>query len=381
MSDEIVIESIKKMLQLQMPEEEIIASLVDAGVDYDYALKMVDSVKNKREIPKDKPVKKQEGVESSDQKESSLKDVDKTSLGVWQEGIITIINQKLDQIDSKQRALDEEIRTRVNSITSQELAKMKAVIDSQRALLASKLDLTVSQKLTEIKKQVDANLSLLQEINTNTQKKLAQMEELTKTLNDMKSVLSQQIDNVQNMRESLNSVIEDVKNSARRELQTLFDQYKSQIEEITARTNSALNLSSKILESLVNASERKIDDYLNTKIETFMKDLQTKINAEDIKQAIDKLSTIKDLDLRISNIVDNKLAIALSSQDTKKYDESITDLNRRIMELERLSRSGTSVNLEDIVSRLEELEIYKEQNSNLIAKLLKEKAKSKDKSK
>ena len=175
MSDEIVVDSIKKMLQLQMPEDEIIASLVDAGVDYDYSQKMVESIKYNKAIPDEKkPTKKQEDQlfdeqisNSKNSEDPSLKEVDKTSLGVWQEGIITIVTQKLETIEEKEREIDETIKTKVNEITSQELLKMKTIIDSQRTLLSSKIDLLTTQKLNEIKKQVDNNLNLLQEINKN----------------------------------------------------------------------------------------------------------------------------------------------------------------------------------------------------------------------
>ncbi len=383
MSDEIVVDSIKKMLQLQMPEDEIIASLVDAGVDYDYSQKMVESIKYNKAIPDEKkPTKKQEDQlfdeqisNSKNSEDPSLKEVDKTSLGVWQEGIITIVTQKLETIEEKEREIDETIKTKVNEITSQELLKMKTIIDSQRTLLSSKIDLLTTQKLNEIKKQVDNNLNLLQEINKNTQKKLEEIDVLTKTLNDMKRSLSEQIDSVQNIKESLNATLDNFKRESTRELQEMFDQYKAQVENITNRTNSTLSLASKILESLVNASRSKIDNYCNDKLDLFMKDLQTKLNVDDIKLALDKLNTIKDFDSKIGTIVDNKISIALSNSNNNSvdYEESITDINRRMMELEKFSKNKTNIDQDDINSRLEELELYREQNSNLIAKLLKEK--------
>lgn len=377
MSDEIVVESIKKMLQLHMPEDEIIASLVDAGVEYDYAYKMVDSIKNNKEVPEEKPKPKKKEEQLFEEKitnseDSLLKEVDKTSLGVWQEGIITIVTQKLEDIENKERAIDETIRTKINEITTQELTKMRAIIDSQRTLLASKIDLTTTQKLNEIKKQVDNNLNLLQEINKNTQKKLEDIDNLTKSLNEMKKSLSEQIDAVQNIKDGLNSTLENFKKESKQEMQELFDQYKAQIEDITNRKNSTLNLAGKILESLVNASKLKIDNYCNTKFDSFMKEMQTKLNTDDIKLALDKLNAIKDIDTKIGNIVDNKISIALSNDSGKDYEESISDLNRRLMELERFSKKTNTDNLDELNARLEELELYKEQNSALVAKLMKD---------
>lgn len=393
MSDDIVIDSIKKMLQLNMPEDEILASLIDAGVDYDYAANMLDSIKNnkpakdpklsKRLAPQQVPELKQEESDESidnaleepvsENQNNQFKEVDKTSLGVWQEGVTTIITQKLDEIEEKQKTLDNDIKANVTAITTPELAKMRTIIDSQRSLLGSKLDMSVASKLKEIKQQVDNTLKELQDINANTQKKLDNIDTLNKSMMDLKITLKEQIETVNNLKESLETTLDSFKKESARELTKLFDQYRAQLDDITNRTNSTMNLASKILESLVNASKNKIDAYLNSKINSFMTDLQAKLNVDNIKLALDKLNTVKDIEAKIGTVVDNKIANFVSSQNTTKFDDSIIDLNKRLMELERYSKSASSEDLDDINAKLDELKMYNEQNANLIAKLIKDK--------
>jgi len=389
MTDEIIIESIKKMLLLKMSDEDIIASLVDAGVDYDYAKSMLYSVKNNKALPKEKPLKNDNNKELFDKAisastnkpnsntDNSLKDVDKTSLGVWQEGVITIITQKLNEIEAKEKALDEEIKTRVNNITNSELTKMKAIINSQRTLLISKVDMEVASNLKDVKEQTSNTLKLIQDVNANTQKKLDEIKSLTESLNDMKKTLQDNLDQVQNIKESLNSAIMNFKSKSATELDELFTQYKAQIDDITNKTNATLNLAGKILESLVNASKAKIDGYCETKLNNFMTELKSKLNIDDIKLALDKLNTIKDLDVKISNSVDKKVAFAISNLSSKNknkdVNDSIIDLNRRLMDLEKAYHNKSDIDLEELNSRIDELDMYRKQSSNLIAKLMKEK--------
>jgi len=385
MSDEIVIESIKKMLQLNMPQDEILASLVDAGVDYDYAIEMLDSVQKNKPLKENKSKKQEEDVpelKAEPEEDNDLKEVDKTSLGVWQEGVTTIITQKLDDIEAKQNNLDNEIKTKISEITSVEIAKMKAVIDSQRTLLASKMDMSISSKLKEVKDQIDKTVKDLQSVNANTEKKLQDIDAINKSMIDLKSTLKEQIETVSNLKDSLDSTLDDFKKNSSRELTRLFDQYRAQLEDITNRTNSTMNLAGKILDSLVNASKNKIDAYLTSKINSFTQDLQSKLNVTDLKTALDKLNTIKDLDSKIGLVVDNKLATFATTLNSDKYSDSITDFNRRLMELERYNKSSGSVgsaDLDEINSKIDELMMYKEQNSNIIAKLMKDKDENKKK--
>jgi len=159
MADEIIIDSIKKMIGLKMSDDDIMGSLIDAGLDYNYAQQMLDYVKYHKVPPneEDNETKEEEEDTAEDGEDineeytdneipkDALKkdsDFDDAALGVWQEGIITIVNQKLDDIKRREDRIGDEIKTEVKKVTDDELKKMKTIIDSQRTLLLSKITST-----------------------------------------------------------------------------------------------------------------------------------------------------------------------------------------------------------------------------------------------
>lgn len=358
--DEIVNESIQKMISLGMEDEDIIASLVDAGVDYDYAKKTLDAFKNKKNIDK-KP------------KQTKNQLTDNNSSDVLSDGLVTIVNQKLEEISKKQLELDVQIKESVKQITSTEISKMKTIIDSQRALLVSKMDMSLASRIKEIKTEVENTLKTLQDVNLNTQKKLDAFDKIVSNLEDLKITLQTQMDAIQNIKQTAFSTIEELKNKSNQDLDNFYSQYKIKADEVIVKTNSTLNISSKILDNLVNSAKSKIDDTLNSKIDNFLKDFQIRLNVDDIKLALDKLNTIKDLEGKINAIVGAKILELKNSLEFSKYDDSIMDLNKRFMDLEKYLKSNSNNNLDDLNAKIDELMLYKEQNSNLIKKLMNDK--------
>lgn len=392
MSDEIVVESIRKMLALKMQDDDIVGSLVDAGVDYDHAVEMLDAVKTGKTIKSEKRKESESDFEDSDLVDSEelseeeefleekprkkgkdkdvFKEVNGTSLGVWQEGVLSIINEKLEDISAKQKRLTEEINTKVKELTSAELTKMNAMIGSQRALLVTKVDATLNAKGQELKQQIENTLRVVQQVNTDTQKKLHDIAETVNSLQDMKKTLSAQIETVQAIKQELSETVDTIRRNTNSEMENLFIQHRSQLEAITNRLNSTMNLSAKILESLVKATKDKVETESRTKVDEFLEDLKAKLSVEDINKALAKLESIKDFEKKISDIVDMKVSTAMGSIDTSKYEESITDLNKRIMEMEKRTKSVDPDLLEELESKVDELMLYKEQNSKLLAKMM-----------
>lgn len=358
MSDEIVVESIKKMLNLNMSDEDIIASLVDAGLEYDYAIEMLDEVRNEDTVEKvieknTKPKKNLDNIETND---------------VWEEGTLALINQKLEDLTKKEKKLDEDINNKINAITSKEINKMKAIIDSQRSLLVTKIDMAMANKLKEIKEQVDSTLKTLQDINKNTERKLVDFDNLANNLKDLKENITTQIQVVENIRLSAETILNNIKNKANDEIDDFFKVFEAKAKDITNKTNNTLNLSSKIMDSLVNATQNKLNDYCEKKIDNFSLELQQKLNIDDIKSVLLKINELNNIDTKINSIVDEKISLAMNNVDSKKYDDSIYDLNKRFMNLEKdLNRLMKTNSIDDINLKIDELMKFKDEfnNSNL----------------
>ncbi len=399
MPDDIVIDSIKKMLALKMQDEDIIGSLVDAGVDYDNAVKVLNSVKKGKTANKEDDEEETEEIDGTDlgaeelpednleedldtkqkdfvgvnEKKDNFKDVDSSSLDVWQEGVLSIINEKLEDIEKKQKKLSEEINSKVKELTSSEITKINALLNSQRELLVAKVNSSMASQTKDFKVDIDKALSTVQQLNAKTQQKLEEINDLAKDLQDMKKTLSSQIETVQAIKQELSVTVDKIKQKAQSELENIFSKYKTHLEQITGRVNSTMNLSSKIMESLVNGVKEKITDLDNKRVGAFEKEIADKLNIEDVSKALAKLDAIKDIDKKVSDTVAVQVSTALESVDNTKLEDSITDLNKRIMEIEKRSKGSSKESLEGLEEKVDELMIFKEQNSKLLAKFMQEK--------
>ena len=360
-------------MSLNMKDDEIVNSLMDAGVEFEEARSTLDFVKYDKPIPKEKKSKdskkETKTIKKAPQKEEKLDDLNKASLGVWQEGILTIINQKLDQINDLQDNLEGNINKKVKEFTKDEINKMKVILDSQRALLISRTNSTLEAKSNEIDLKVN---KFTEEINTtkgNIESRLKQFESAGKEIDELQKKLNEQIAEFEKAKNSTEIVIEQIKETSNFEINSLLDNYKSKFVEIDKKLNTALNLASKILESLVSTTKKKIDVFYNEKVEFMRKELNQGISDEkNLKEEIDHgLEKINRLEKHLTDKIDEKVESYLAGINIKEEMEtSVEDINRRLAKLEKNTVKGGERRTE----KIEELEDFKKQYAALVKKIL-----------
>ncbi len=427
MSDEIIIESIKKLLALKMPDDEIIGSLIDAGVDYDTAQELLDEVKGKKRKDRPKSEKKEvvmpkksaevkdiEDIDDDVTKEEKstdeeVKNIETTSLGIWQEGLLTTVNQKLELIEEKEKELDKNIDIKVKAITEDEIKKMKIILDSQRTLLISKINSTLDLQVKAITEKIDATIKTMQDVNKQTQSQLSEINDAKDKINDIQKSLLDQLDEFNKIRDSTNELVDQMKTKLNTDTQKFFDNYNEKYKGIDEKLHSAISLTTKIVEGLVTATKKKIDDYYDSKYDNFIKEFGNKINTEDfLKEQKDSAikifedkekqieqNTLNKIDdfLRKLNEIDQKIAVineiknhiedtisikvddflAKKELGKESVNQSITDLNKRIAELEnriKLIKPKKDDLSQDINQTLEEMILFKEQYAKLVTKLM-----------
>lgn len=431
MSDEIIIESIKKLMSLNMSDDEIIGSLIDAGVDYETAQASLDEVKykkneteNKKRVidSKDKITETKDIAENTpeddDNENTSEEDSDNledTSLGIWQEGVLTTINQKLDEIEQKGENLDKNIEQKVQNITETEIKKMKIILDSQRTLLLSKINSSLDSQIKEITTKLDAALQNIQKINRETQQKLDELSKSKEKIDTVQSNLIAQMDEFNKIRDKTQEIVENMKTKMETEVKSISEQYDLKISEVDKKLNNAISLSTKILDSLVIATKKKLESYYDKTSEEIIAQIKERINKEDylkdqkedyliklegmektietkVNQKVSEyLAKLTEIDTRlnevrnINNNIEDTIAIKVDDYFAKKKfgaessQESIIDLNKRLAEIENRLKSKPKDDFEVNAQTLEELVLFKEQYAKLFKKLNEDVAKLKKK--
>jgi hypothetical protein len=221
--------------------------------------------------------------------------------------------------------------------------------------------------------------------------------------------LLDQLDEFNKIRDSTNELVDQMKTKLNTDTQKFFDNYNEKYKGIDEKLHSAISLTTKIVEGLVTATKKKIDDYYDSKYDNFIKEFGNKINTEDfLKEQKDSAikifedkekqieqNTLNKIDdfLRKLNEIDQKIAVineiknhiedtisikvddflAKKELGKESVNQSITDLNKRIAELEnriKLIKPKKDDLSQDINQTLEEMILFKEQYAKLVTKLM-----------
>jgi len=430
MTDEIVIESIKKLLALKLSDDEIIGSLIDAGVDYDQAEQLLKQIKAgysddeievkepeptiekpKKEIRKTAEVKEIEDVDDDVTKEEETPEdevnhLETTSLGLWQEGVLTTVNQKLDDIETREKEIDKNIEQKVQAITENEIKKMKIILDSQRTLLISKVNTTLDQQVKGITTKLEETLRNMQEINKQTQIKLDELNKQKEKILEIQDNLLAQMDEFNKVRDKTQEFVEEMKGTIEKEANEIESQYDSKLKDVDTKLNSAISLSTKILDGLVSATRKKVDSYYDAKADELITQMREKINKEDyfkdqkeelrkklegiqstveqttkekigeylqkLNEVDKKLQQMKEIQANIEETIAVKLEDYLARKKVggESSSESISDLNRRFAEIENRLKASKSAKATDVDTQLEELILFKDQYAKIVSKLM-----------
>lgn len=341
--DEIVVQSIKKLLSLKLKDEEILDSLVDAGLDYDYAKKLLAEVKQEKEKPK--PAAKQKVSEDSSIDES---------LGIWQEGILTVINQKLDAISEKERNIEKAIRKETQAIVEQEMRKLKIVLDSQRSLLVSRMNASLNEMVAEANKKIESRLEEIAGLEERIDKKTEDVIINYKLLKELKDSVSKQIEELPHLKEELTSKFEAQTAKTVQSADAMLRKYEQKYKEIDTKLNNTLSLASKIVESLVETGKKKLDAVIKSKADAQISEVDEKL---------------KELEVTKSRIIKEIAKFeALREEYQTKMEEGLKS------EIDKYVRE----NMEKIVATIVEKQVdagfntFKIQIGNLVKKLQKE---------
>jgi len=273
--DESVVQSIKKLLSLKLSDEDILDNLMDAGLEYDYAKDVLAEVKQEKETVK--PVVAKPKVSKDD-------DVDQ-SVGVWQEGVLTIVNQKLDEISEKERNIEKIIKKETQGLVAQEIQKLKVVLDSQRSLLVSKINSSLTAMVADSNKKVNDKLDETSGLEDRISKKTEDLMMNYKLLKELKDSISKEVEEFPKMKEEMFSKFDAQTAKIIQSADSSLRKYEQKYKEIDAKLNNTLSLASKIVEGLVETGKKKIDDVIKSKANSQVSGLDEKIKEMEIAKS------------------------------------------------------------------------------------------------
>ncbi|MEW6294923.1 MAG: hypothetical protein AB1467_01345 [Candidatus Diapherotrites archaeon] len=307
--------------------------------------------------------------------------------GIWEKGILTTINEKLEEIEGIEENINKVMDSKLQKLFEKEAKKNKVLFDSEYSLLLEKINSTLAQKTEEFNKMMKA--------------KMLELDKASKNYLDLMQKESAKKQITQGLIEELNSKIEDI-TKTRKKMQEQFsaeiDKVKAQsasfsgniegkIDEMEEKINKALELEVKITEGLVADAEDKIKEFISRKEGEITKEFSgikgRPAQQEDVTRflaEVKKLDSFKqslqDQVTQSKNELENikgelkKLIAAQMVEASTETENKINELfEERKDELKAFGKDLTKkLNLNEFAQKMEELNLFKDQFIKMIDK-------------
>ncbi|MDD5148568.1 MAG: hypothetical protein PHH08_03845, partial [Candidatus ainarchaeum sp.] len=114
---------------------------------------------------------------------------------LWEKGILTLVNQRLQEMKNIQADIGGEIQKRAAEVAKKEVDKVNALFEGQRALTAEAVNSKLEQKTRQLDKMLDAKVLELKEISRAIKGDVARLEKLQQAQKDgLKEIMQKLIE-------------------------------------------------------------------------------------------------------------------------------------------------------------------------------------------
>jgi len=416
LADDRVIENIKKLQSLGMPENEIVENLVKMGLskenskelinkskDGDKKVEKIEEIKDlekeeieptsseipdeffesNQKLPENKIEEKTiiekdfditDGLEmdklnksSKDQinsldletdikpKESTSFDTpdNETNSDFWKTGTITTINAKLNELDKKQQNFEEYIKAKVES----ELKKVNSIQESSQQLIISKIDNAIKDKVAKQNVKIITELTKFKITEAKINTKINTIEEDKKKLVELTTKLEERnneiLHNIDETKKQTDMIVANTESNISKIISTITIKLNDKIKEI----NNTLALQSRITQGLVKNTQQSIDKELK-KINDFGNKLKSQI---DPKKLYDKIQELDNFKQTLANRYDERFETVKIEFLNKAKGAMKLEIQKELDELKKVREEiANKTDPKKLDDKLAELKVFEE---------------------
>jgi len=361
--EKILKDSVRKLLNLNISDQEILGNLKSVGVSAEQAKRILRETKEeqsrekseeKLSIPsKEELVKPLESEEdSSDIYRKVYEDLEGDEMKtpvvskpiknpgyspplagsediakLWEKGIMATINAKFGEMERIQKEIDKVIDKKVKDKVEVETRKIETILSSQRDLFNNKIDTHLQAKADEIKNVIESRANQLEDLHGKVQNEVVKVQSEKKFNAELLNSINEKIEGL----ESIKSQMISDTNRAIMQNESKFSEFmyesKQKRDETEARINRTLQLESKITEGLLEDAKQKIDtlklektEELTEKIEAELAEFEEMARKVDPQGITDRLLELKELEnqlIKRQKSLDEELEEGLDRYDKK----------------------------------------------------------------
>src|SRR3989338_3756751 len=324
--------------------------------------------KEKKEKPK--PLKERTASE----------EIEHADIGkLWETGVLTTVDAKLEEMKDLKRDIDAVIESRVQAAVEKESGKIKAFFDAQRELNSSKMEALVKEKTQEFSELVNSKVSELKQVNSAIQQASARLEAKQQVHSELLAAINEKVSEVEKLKARISSSASSEMAEAREKIEGFVKEAQKKLNDLDLRVTRTLELESKIAEGLLKDAENKIENIVDSKTAGIDRRISEKINElnsiqekVDPKKVEDKLAQlVRDASKRLDEQVAGKIQPLSREVEAKINDletlQSSVDpkvMESRLRELEnRFQKDAYALR-----GKMEDFNLFKEQFINIVEK-------------
>ncbi len=344
--EQIIRDSVRKLVELNIPDKEIIYNLKNVGIEEDKARRVLqetkDEVAGKRPAqqassskqpspPPAKPVPEQkersfegddlyseayEELEEERQPRVTVKEKpinnpsysspqasDKTMSELWEKGIMATVDAKLGEMQKLKDELDAILDAKIQERLRIEVKKIETVFDSQKVLLSNKIDMHLQSKADEIHKVVESKAREMEDLYAKAREEMLKVQREKQETQKMLSEITGKLEGLEMVKNRMISETNASIIQAESGFSDFMEESKAKRQELEERINRALQLESKITEGLIQNANQKIDSLalekegeLTKQLQAKMREIDEMVAQVDPKSINDRILSLKELE-------------------------------------------------------------------------------------
>ena len=267
---------------------------------------------------------------------------------VWQTGLVTTINTKINEVEIRQTKMEEYLKSKIDL----EIEKYKKIQETTKQLLMGRINEQVAEQISGITAQLTKQLAMLKVEQAKINKK---SEDINSSKQEIEALLIK-YQEFQNQITQTNKINQDNVNKI---VATTTVKLNAKIKEI----NDILALQSKITQGLIKNTQTAVVDEIK-KLNEFKDGINKQINPQ---QLYDKLNQLESFKQQLANRYELRFDAVKNEFLTKARDAFKDEITKELLEINKVKDTVVAkTDPEIITKKLKELEGFESQLINAV---------------
>jgi len=280
--------------------------------------------------------------------QSSKKTNTESTTDMWEAGLVTTINTKINEVDIRQTKMEEYLKTKIDA----EIDKHKKIQETTKQLLIGKINEQVTAEVGVISNQLTKQLAMLKIEQVKLNKKA---EEIITSKAEIENLFLR----FQESQNQINSINKTNQENINKVVATSTIKLNAKIKEI----NDILALQSKITQGLIKNTQTAIVEEIK-KLNDFKDGINKQINPQ---QLYDKLNQLESFKQQLANRYEQRFDAVKNEFLTKAREAFKDEITKDLKEIRTVKDTIVAkTDPEIITKKIKELEGFEAQLLNAV---------------